>query len=118
MKIFQRIRKDLIILGIKPTQSNQMYSFSRKLFLGYLLLILGVVSSALFVVYSANNIMDYMQCFCTISALLSVGLCFSAIVLQKMRLFNYIESTEELINTRKHCLCAFRYNFNRIQNKS
>lgn len=45
--------------------------------------------------------MDYILCFCIITALIGIGLCFLAIALQKQQLFNYIESVEELINKSK-----------------
>lgn len=99
--MFQLIRGHLTMLGIEPTPLTQKFPIDAKLILAFLNFAIAIGLSALFLVYSANAIMDYMQCFCLISASIELGLCFAAIVLQKQRLFNYIESVEKLINKSK-----------------
>lgn len=98
MKIFEMIRKHLIVVGMESTQSTRLNSFNGRLSMSFLLFINYITSSALFLIYSANLIIEFMQCFCIISALIEIGFCFAAIAVQKQLLFNYIESMEKLIN--------------------
>lgn len=79
-------------------QSTRIYQLNRKLLLGFLIFVSTIISIALFFVYLANTKLDYIQCFCTLSALCSIGLCFVAMVLQRMQLLQFFESIEELIN--------------------
>lgn len=113
MRIFQAIRRYLTMLNIEPGQSSRPFKFNGRLSLGFLLNFLGILLSAMFIKYSAEILMEFMQCFCIISALISLCLTFAAIVLQEHRLFNYIDSVEELINRRK-CI-FFVSNRNRIR---
>lgn len=101
MIIFQAIRRDLTMIGIQPATSTRIISFNAKLLSGFLVCLLGITSSALFLIYSAVILMEFMQCFCILTALISLFLTFSSVVLQNKRLFNYIETMEELINKSK-----------------
>lgn len=101
MKIFKKIRGHLKMLGIERTQSTRIYSINGKLSIVFLSFALSIILSTLFVVYSAKVTMDYILCFCIISALIAMCFCFVAITLQKIRLFNYIECIEKLIKKSK-----------------
>lgn len=98
MKIFQTIRGQLIILGIEPVQSTSMYLFNRKLLTSFLIFVLSIVSTVMYLVFSVTSMLDYILCFSTISSFIGIGLCFAIIVLQKTQLLNYMERMEELIN--------------------
>lgn len=107
MKILQTTRKHLTILGIEPKQSTGIFSLNWRLLLGFSLFADAIISTTLFLVYLANDIMDYILCFCVISALIELCFCFSLFVFQRQRLFNYIESMEKLINQSKFYIPAF-----------
>lgn len=94
MKILQTIREQLKILGIEPTTS----SFNRELLLGFLYFIMGIIFSALYLVDLAKSTTECIQCFCTISGMIGIGIGFANIVIQKRRLFKFIYLVEELIN--------------------
>lgn len=96
MKILKTIRGQLIILGIKPMQSPQI--INRKLLTNFVIFVLSIASTVMYLGFSDPSMLDYILCFSTISSLIGIGLCFAIIVLQKTQLFNYIESVEELIN--------------------
>lgn len=108
MEIFITIQQILATLGIKATPTA---SFNGRLWLSFVLFAIAIVTSAVFLIYSAEVIMEYMQCFCIISALIEIGLCFTMIVLQKIRLFNYIDCMQKLINKSKYTICIW----NKIQ---
>lgn len=97
MEIFQTIRRHLTLLGIDATQS----ALNWKLLLGFLLFGDVTIGCALYLVYLAETMIEYMQCFCVISGTIEIGLCFVATVLQKQLLFDYIDHVEKLINTSK-----------------
>lgn len=98
MKICQIIRRHLTVLGIQPPKSNQLLSFNPRISLGLLSFVCANILSALYLVYSANNILEYMRSVCVVTATTEVGFCFLAFVLQKRRLFDYMETMEKLIN--------------------
>lgn len=101
MEIFQSIRRHLTLLGIVPTKFSRIYPFNWPLFAGFSIFIFSIISSMLYLVYTANTIMEYIQCFCIISASIGIGIGFFTIVLKKMQWFDYIENFQELINKRK-----------------
>lgn len=101
IKIFHTIRGHLTKLGIKPTPSTRFISFNGKLLLGFLFFVFLITTCALFLIYLAKNIVEYMQCVCIFTALFEIGLCFSAIVVQRRRLFSYIRTMEKLVNKSK-----------------
>lgn len=108
MKIFQAIRKQLAILGVEPTQTSGTYKFNVKLSFGYALWAYGIISCALFIVYSADTATEYIQCFYGISALMEISLCFLALVLQKTLLFTQFENLEKFINKSKNEVYPFK----------
>lgn len=101
MEIFNTFRGHLKILGIESTQSARKFPFNRNLLLGFLSFFISIILTGLFLVYFVNDIMELLQCVCTISATIELGFCFAAMVLQKWRLFNIIEFMEKLVNKRK-----------------
>lgn len=106
MKILQESQKYLKTLGIEPTQSTHIYSFNGKLFVGFLVYASSIILNLLFLVYSFNSMMEFIQCICVVCALIVTGLCFFTIVLQKRQLFSLIESTEKMINGSKCILSS------------
>lgn len=82
------------MLGIEPTTS----SFNKKLLLGLLYFVLGIILSAVYLVYLVKSTTEYIQCFCTISGMIGIGIGFANIVLQKRRLFKFIWLVEKFIN--------------------
>lgn len=102
MKILQTVRNNYAILGISPlNQSNQRDSFSKKVFFGFCLFICLMVLQFVYVFYFANGFMEYMDCFCSISAGISIYTCYGAIVFRKTTLFDGIGIMEKLIDSSK-----------------
>lgn len=98
MEVLQSIRAHLKNLGIESTRSTK---FNGKLCLAFLSFVLSIILNVLFLLNSAKSVMDYILCFCIMTALLGIGLCFSAIAMQKVQLFKYIGIVEKLINQSK-----------------
>lgn len=101
MQIFQVIRVHLAALGIETKPSTGQSSFSGKLSMSFILLVLSIISSVLFVICEADTVIEFMQCFSVISAIVENSVSFVAIVWQRQRLFNYIEIVESIINKSK-----------------
>lgn len=101
MKICQIIRRHLTVLGIEPPTSDRLLSFNRRLSLGFFVFMVAIIQAVLYFVYSANNVMEYMHCFCLVTSTTEVAFCFAAMVLQERRLFDYMETMEKLISTSK-----------------
>lgn len=110
MHIFQTNRKLLKMFGVEPTQSTRLTSFNGKLTLGFLFVALSIILSALYLVYLAKTVMEFIQCFCLICTMSISGFSFAAIVLQNERFYNYIEKIEVLINRSKLCLPEIKSN--------
>lgn len=118
MKICQRIRHHLTMLGIEPTKSSQTFPLNPRLLFGFLLFNSAVLSTALYLVYLVNSILEYIQCFCILTALIEMSLCFTVIVLQKWRLFDYIECMERLINKSKLSTKSSDFRWFRSENRA
>lgn len=98
MKIFETIRKETVILGISPIEAHQ---FDWKIVMGFLIFSLNIFLFLMFILTKENPIlMDYVLHFCTITSLTEMSICLMAIVLQHMKLFEFIEIIEKLINER------------------
>lgn len=97
MKIFVQIQKDLVFLGINPSESNRI---NWKIAMGLLLFGLNILSVVTFIfsIENDNNLMDYVNGFCIFCAMCELCVCLLAIVWQKTKVFQVIGSFEKLIN--------------------
>lgn len=103
MKILKIVQKHYAILGIdRPThQSNQKYPFGIRVFCGFLLYAYFIVSLLAYILYVANDFMEYIECICTVSGNMIIFVCFAAVVFRKITLFGMIDNIEKFMNTSK-----------------
>lgn len=108
MKVFEAIQKPLVMLGIDPNESSRS---NWKIAICFLLFILNILSSII-IIFSIedDNLMAYMIGFCTTSASIEIGVAMAAMVVQQMKLIEFIEITEKLINQSNSSLVRFDYN--------
>lgn len=98
MRTFKIIKKELLMLGINPIE---LHPFNWKATMGFLLFGLSILTNVIFILTIENiTLMDFAAFFCMITALAVVGISFAAIVLQQVKLFQVVGSTEKLINKR------------------
>lgn len=97
MKIFETVQKHLLLLGISPNE--RAHPFNWKIVMCFLMFGLSILLNVIFI-FSGESIilMNYVEFFCVITGLIELGICLLAIVLQQMKLFEVIKTTEKLIN--------------------
>lgn len=110
LKIFRVIQRHFTILGIHPTnQSNQKNPTNKRIVVGFLLFACFIPSQYVYFFYVASDFMEYMECFCSMSASMIIFINLLAIVFKKTLLFENIEKIEKLIETSElfHKLILF-----------
>lgn len=96
MKIFKRIQKNLVTLGINPNESSP---FNWKIMIVFLLLGLGIILNVMFIFpIKDKDLMDYVKVFTIITVLIQLCICMAGIVLQQTKLFVIIGRFEKIIN--------------------
>lgn len=97
IKLFQSLQKYNQILGIHPTKPNQSYSFNLRSVFVLLSLISLFTSSAAYLVFKAEAIAEYAQCFYLCITPLAIFINFVAICLKMRNILQLIEKCEEFI---------------------
>lgn len=96
MKIFAKIQKYLLMLGIKP---NESYSFNWKVLMVFLAFGFYILSNVMLSISMENpTLMDHLKNFTRISSIASLGISLAAIISQQVKIFEAIGSIERLIN--------------------
>lgn len=99
MKIFRTIRKRYAIVGITPlNQTTQKLPISERVFFGGLFFFCYYVSQFVYIIYVANDFMEYIECICELYASAIVFVCFVTIVFKRNLLFQNIDNMEKLID--------------------
>lgn len=109
MKIFETIQKHLAILGINPNESHLRHNW--KISLGFFVFGLCIILNVIFI-FSIENVtlMNYMEFFNVSTSLILVCHSMATIVLQRVELFEFIDSIEKLVNKSKSnsIFCNFK----------
>lgn len=88
MKVFEILRKKLMLLDISPQESHR---FNWKIQMSFLMLGYSILSNIVFILFTANvTLMDHVKVFCIISELVKFGICSAVIVQRQMKLFGTI----------------------------
>lgn len=100
MKVFQAIQSNFAIVGINPIVAKQPYPFNVKIVLGILLLGSAIVCNLLYVIDDAETFAEYTQTIyiCSVSCLILSALIIT--ILKMKKVFEFINYTDELTNTR------------------
>lgn len=102
MKVFEILRKKLMLLDISPNESHR---FNWKIQMSFLMLGYSILSNIVFILFTANvTLMDHVKVFCIISELVKLGICSAVIVQRQMKLFGVIESIGKIIEKSNQCL--------------
>lgn len=103
MKIFRTVQKYYAIVGIrstdKSTESNSI--FNKRVAFGSLVSGYNIVSQFLYIIYVADDFLEYIECVCATFASIIIFVNFAAIALRKNTLFEIIDKVESLIDTSR-----------------
>lgn len=114
MRIFQRIQRQYAILGIRPSKrwlQNDL-PFNGRIALGFSLFACLICSQFVYIIYVANDFMEYIECICSVSGAIITFVCFAAVVYRRTTLFDGIGDIEKLIDTSKTLSsCYFIHDF-------
>lgn len=106
MKVFQAFQSNFAIVGINPIVAKQPYPFNVKIVLGILLLGSAIVCNLLYVIDDAETYAECTQTIyvCSVSCLVLSTLIIT--ILKMKKIFEFINYTDELTNTRTLPLSA------------
>lgn len=109
IKVFQLILEHLANAGICSDLVLQPYPFNRKIFKNFLILLLYIICSVMYLFYEAKTFTEntgtiYMG---SVSALITIALLILVFSVKKM--FKFINSCEEIANTSKFLQSTHNY---------
>lgn len=108
LKILQTVEKKIVATGIDRNLMNQSFPFNGKILLGFVILNLGLISMFVYVFNCAQTLAEYAQSIYMSSIGVLVFTALIIILLNVKKLFNLIDSCEDLVNTCKFKKIAFR----------
>lgn len=85
------------MVGINPKESNR---FNWKIAMGFLLSSFNIFLFCIFIfsIEVNDNLLEFVNAFCSVSALVEMGICLAALVCHQMKLLEFIRTIESLIN--------------------
>lgn len=95
------IQMNLANLGITEDQSRQNHPFNRKILMGILIFTYSIISHFLYILHVTKGFDKYIECICSTSASILITTCFGAMVFKMAILFKFIETKDDLIDTRE-----------------
>lgn len=98
IQLFQMIQRNLAKLGISSNCFNQ---FDRNLSLASLSYGLNVISNGIFLLHETNNFREFTNSFNATYSVVSVVACFVIVIYKVIKLFEFIENCEKIIDKRE-----------------
>lgn len=98
MKIHQAIQKKFEILGIGLNQSR----FNGKVMGTYLIYVIGITFSAMFLICEANNFQEYTDNLYITTALAGGFFSFTNMILKMNQLFTLIDNIEKTLGKSEY----------------
>lgn len=109
LKAFESIQRNFAYAGITANFAHQSRPLNRRISFGFLLLTLDICSVLLFVVYDAEQFVEYTQCANILSAMTIIIFALLALTVRVKRLFEFIAGGNDLVNiselNTKNILC-------------
>lgn len=101
MKIFKTLQKHCAVLGINrsSSQSSQKCPLNERVLFGLLLFGWNIFSHFMFILFVANDFMEYMVCICSLSGCIILSVGFASIIFKKSLLFDCIDHIEKFIDS-------------------
>lgn len=96
MKLFQLIQRNFAILGINSTQNRSLFNY--KIFLGFLLLGLTMISNLVYILREATSFFEYIQCICPILVAITMIISFLSFVFNTSTLVEFYNFAENNID--------------------
>lgn len=98
MNIFEVFQRHYASLGISPSdRSTHEWPFNERVLFGLSFFACSILLQLVHVFYVANGFIDHMVSICTASASAAIFVSFAGIVFKQSKLFECIDSIEELI---------------------
>lgn len=100
-KAFELLLKNFALAGITSDLARQSFRLNGAIFSGFLLLSLDISCILVFVANYAKQLDEYTQSVNTIFVLLLMVIILLILMVKMERLFAFIDSGNDLVNTRK-----------------
>lgn len=101
IQILELTQKNFAAIGIAPDLVHQSYPFNRKIFWGFLVLILSLSCNSMYAFREAKTFSEYTQSTHMLSMAVLFALILVVLLLSATQLFNIIDGLENLANTSK-----------------
>ena len=102
MALLQIVQKNLALLGfIRNRYDYHYYPFNREHLKTMLIFAIGLIQLYTFAFHSAKVPREYMDSFYMITVLTAVFLSYAIVVWNMIKLFNFIDGCDEVINKSK-----------------
>lgn len=99
LKAFEVIQKNLATAGITSFLADQSYPLNWPISFGFLMLSSGIYNLSIFIIYDAETFPEYTQAVYGCSLVTLIILALLIFILNVAKLFEFISSTNDLVNT-------------------
>lgn len=104
MKIFHTIQKAFGILGFSSNQSLHRYPFNGRIWMGFVVFGICLISYLYYLFNIANTFMEYTQSVYVTGAVILIGSSYIIILIKMKKLFQFIDFVEDLPNGKASSL--------------
>lgn len=101
MKIFETNQRTFALIGISPPESDQKHSFNVKNSSMFSLLVLGTISSTLYLFCVADTFLDFVNCVNIILGYGVAALVFLIVIFKMKQWFDVIKNLQEIFDKRE-----------------
>lgn len=99
MRLFQIIKRDLVILGVDSNQSTNKYVYNGNIFLCCFLCASCIILTGVFVFCEANSFIEFTESIYLLSSAIMITAAATFACFKFKVLFDYIETLENTVNS-------------------
>lgn len=109
MKVFTNTQRYFAAVGIcSSNEPTRELALNNRILFGFSLFGLTIACQFMFILYVADDFMEYMDCGCSLSATITMFVCFAADVTKRATLFGCIHNIERLIAASESAFKSFK----------
>lgn len=101
MKLFQTLKRDMVILGIDFYQPTNQNLYNKNILLSFLLCGSCIILTSAFIFCEADNFIEYMEPTYILASAIMLTIAAVYICIRIKMLLEYIESFENTVNLSK-----------------
>src|ERR1044071_4785657 len=103
LKVFEISQKYFATIGITSNLTSKSYPFNGIVLFGFLMLCVNIYCTSMFIIFGAKTFAEYTQSVYVTTLLTLVIFCLLIITLKVNNLFEFINKSDDIVNTSKYC---------------